>query len=171
MLSIILDRLKKHRNPVKYWRNLGAKIGDNCEIFSSASLGGEPYLVSIGNNVRITTNVVFITHDGGVWVLRNQKKELADIDRFGEIHIGNNVHIGNNAVIMPGVTIGDNCIIGVGTIVTKNIPSDSIVAGIPGRVIETIDEYYKKHINDFVHTSKLNYNDKKEYLLNNIVSK
>ena len=63
-------------------------------------------MIEIGDNVRITSGVRFVTHDGGVWVLRHKYSELSDIDLFGKIRIGNNVHIGFNAIIMPGVTIG-----------------------------------------------------------------
>ena len=164
----IWDKFKKSRNPVKYWRALGASIGEGCDIFSSAYLGGEPYLVTIGNQVRITHNVLFITHDGGVWVLRNLDDRFKNIDKFGKIKIGNNVHIGTGAVIMPGVTIGNNCIIGVGAVVTKDVPDNSIVVGIPARVIKTIDEYAQQHCDDFFPTKHLSYDEKKKYLLNNI---
>ena len=55
-------------------RKKGVKIGDNSEIYSTVSFGSEPYLISIGNNVRITAGVHFVTHDGGMWVLRNNGK-------------------------------------------------------------------------------------------------
>lgn len=140
------------------------KIGYNCSVYDNVSFGSEPYLIEIGNNVRITKGVTFITHDGGVWVLRNNGM-LKDADIFGEIKIGNNVHIGINAVIMPGVTIGDNVIIGVGAVVTKDIPSNSISAGIPARVIRTLDEYFEKNKNKVDYTKQLNSIDKKDYLL------
>ena len=60
-----------------------------------------------------------------------------------KVVIGNNVYIGQKAMILRGVTIGDNVIIGAGAIVTKDIPSDSVVAGIPARVVCTLDEYYQ----------------------------
>lgn len=165
MFRMIFDRILKYSNPVKYWKKKGATIGHGCEIFSSAVLGGEPYLVTIGNNVRITTNVTFVTHDGGVWVLRNLIPDLSDVDRFGTISIGNNVHIGNNAIIMPNVKIGNNCIIGVGSIVTKDIPDNSVVVGIPARVIETIEEYYEKNSSNLLHTKKFSYEEKRRIVL------
>lgn len=118
-------------------------------------------MIEIGDNVRITSGVRFVTHDGGVWVLRHKYSELSDIDLFGKIRIGNNVHIGFNAIIMPGVTIGDNCIIGCGTIVTHDIPANSIVVGVPGRVIESVGEYAAKHDDDFMHTKKMATDEKK----------
>lgn len=104
------------------------------EIFSSAFLGGESYLVEIDNHVRINNNVTFITHDGGEWVLREMDPSLSDVDLFGIIKVGNNIQINNDVMIMliiPGVTIGNNCIIGAGAIVTKDIPYNSVAVGIP----------------------------------------
>ena len=91
--------------------------------------------------------------------------EAEKIDLFGKIKIGNNVHIGTNATIMPGVIIGDNCIIGCGAVVTKKIPDNSVAVGVPARVIESIDDYIKKHANDFDYTKELSAREKKEYLL------
>lgn len=168
MLKTLIDRYKKSRNPVKYWRSLGAKIGEDCEIYSSASLGGEPYLITVGDKVRINSNVIFVTHDGGVWVLRNLREEFRDIDKFGKITIGNNVHIGTGAVIMPGVTVGNNCIIGVGAVVTRDIPDNSIAVGVPARVIKTVEEYAEQHKSEFFNTKHMTPEEKREYLLNNI---
>jgi len=141
----------------------GVKIGANSEIYPDVDFGSEPYLVSLGDNVRVTQGVKFITHDGGVWVLRNLKK-LPNADKFGTINIGSNVHIGINSIIMPGVTIGDNCVIGCGAIVTKDIPSNSVAVGSPARVIENIDEYYDKIKDKCDFTKNLSYQEKKEYL-------
>ena len=168
MLKALINRYKKYRNPIKYWRDLGASIGEGCDIYSSASLGSEPYLVCIGNRVRVAGNVLFTTHDGGAWVLRNLHEELRDVDKFGKIVIGNNVHIGAGAVIMPGVTIGNNCIIGVGAVVTRDVPDNSIAVGIPARVIKTVDEYAEQHKEEFVHTKHMPSAEKKAYLLNSI---
>lgn len=88
--------LKKMRNlifppkNVDFYRKLGVSIGKNCEIYENVSFGSEPYLVSMGEHVRVTKGVQFITHDGGVWVLR-KKYNKDNIDIFGKITIGNNV--------------------------------------------------------------------------------
>lgn len=160
------ERINRYRNPISYWRRLGATIGEGCEIQPKADFGGEPYLITIGDHVRINNDVQLITHDGGVWVIRWLKESCTDIDLFGKISIGNNVHIGNRATIMPGVNIGDNCIIGCGAIVTKSVPNNSVVAGIPARIIESVDEYYEKNAARFTHTKGLNEKDKKAFLEN-----
>ena len=151
-INAVIERLCYRIDPVAYSRKRGAKIGEQCELRGRYPFGSEPYLVSIGNHVRINSGVEFVTHDGSTWVLRGLAgtsttfpKELAKADIFGKIVIGNNVQINTNAMILPGVTIGDNCIIGAGAIVTKDIPSGCVAAGIPARVIETVEEYYEKH--------------------------
>ena len=107
--------------------------------------------------------MTFITHDGGVHVLRKLTGNKK-LDYFGRIKIGNNVFIGNNATIMPGVSIGNNVVIGYGSIVTKDIPDESVVAGIPAKIIETIDEYSKKKIAKTVETKQLSKKDKEKFL-------
>lgn len=151
---------------VSMLRKLGVTIGDNCEIYKNDIVwGSEPYLITIGDNVRITAGVKFVTHDGGLWTLRALGKGN-DIDKFGRIKIGNNVHIGWDSIIMPGVEIGDNCVIGCGAVVTKNIPSNTVSVGVPAKVIMTIDEYYQKNKKYFLNTKYMDAKTKKEYLLN-----
>ncbi len=118
---------------IKYLRKKGAIIGADCEIYRTANFGSEPYLISIGNHVRINEGVQLVTHDGGVWVLRDERAGFGNAfkkaDRFGKIKIGNNVHIGTNTIIMPNVEIGDNVVIATGAVVTKNVPSNTIWGG------------------------------------------
>ncbi len=171
IFSRIMDFINRKVNNIKYWEKKGLIIGNNCEIYQSASFGSEPYLIKIGNRVRINKGVEFITHDGGIWVIRNltvkfNDPKLKNADLIKRIEVGNNVHIGTNAIIMPGVKIGNNCIIGCGAIVTKDIPSNSIAVGIPARIIETLDEYYIKNKDKFVYTKKMPEKSKKKYLLN-----
>lgn len=108
-------------------------IGENCEIYKSANFGSEPYLISLGNHVRVNSGVTFVTHDGGYWVLRDPCAGFGDkyknADRFGKINVQDNVHIGTNAIIMPGVEIGKNSIIACGAVVTHNVPPNSIWGG------------------------------------------
>lgn len=166
LIRKLIDKIFHRVSPVKYWRSKGCIIGRDAEIYNSASFGSEPYLITIGNHVRINAGVKLITHDGGVWVLRGLNKEYEDIDIFGRIAIGNNVHIGTNAIIMPKVSIGNNVIIGCGSIVTKNVPDNCIVAGIPATIIEDLSLYESKNKGRFLHTKKLSNQEKKRLLLN-----
>lgn len=62
----------------------------------------------------------------------------------GRVNIGNNVRFGQHCTVLKGVTIGDNCFIGAGSIVTKDIPANSIAVGIPCKVVCTLEEFHKK---------------------------
>lgn len=173
MFKKFREKIARHRDYIGFLKKKGCKIGERCEIYLSADFGSEPYLITLGNHVRVNSDVRFVTHDGGVWVVREKgfnsgvefKDDRQKIDLFGKIIVGNNVHIGTGAIIMPGVNIGNNCIIGCGAIVTKSVPDNSVAVGVPARVIETTEEYIKKHIGDFDYTKYLNSDEKKEYLL------
>lgn len=122
-------------------------------------------MITIGNHVRITKGVKFITHDGGLWVPRELGMVDKYADKFGRIKIGDNTNIGWNAIIMPGVEIGRNCIVGCGAVVTKNVPENSVVAGVPARVIETVQQYAVKNKAICLLTKNLSAIEKREYLL------
>jgi len=126
---------------IKVARHLGCKIGNNC-IFGNIDLGTEPYLITIGNNCQITSNVSFITHDGATLVIKNKYQFKGT--KYGKIIINDNVYIGNNCIILPGIVIGENTIIGAGSVVTKSIPPNMIYAGNPAKFICTLEEYFDK---------------------------
>lgn len=165
----IIQRIIKKRNVNKYWRKRGVEIGDNTRLVSSVVFGSEPYLIKIGSNCNITDYVEFMTHDGGCHVLRNLFPEMSDIDCFkGKTIIGDNVYIGNHACIMPGIKIGSNCIIGYGAIVTKDIPDNSVVAGVPARIICDVNTYKEKNSKFMIHTKKMSAEEKRHFLENGI---
>jgi acetyltransferase-like isoleucine patch superfamily enzyme len=133
MLTIDNTRL------IEIARKKGVQIGDNCRLYS-ANFGSEPYLITIGNHVTVTSGVQFITHDGGVWVFR--ENELPNADIVGGITIEDNCFIGTNAIILPNIKIGRNSIVAAGSVVTKSIPPNSIVGGVPASLIKTTDQYF-----------------------------
>lgn len=152
------------KKKTKLIRKMGVKVGEGCEFYTNISFGSEPYLITLGDNVRVTNGVNFVTHDGGIWILRKMQL-LEDADIFGTITVGNNVHIGINSIIMPGVKIGNNCVIGCGAVVTKDIPDNSIAVGVPARVIKTTQQYYEKCKMNCDFTKHMNFNEKREYLI------
>lgn len=145
-------------------KKIGLSFGKNLDICGHVSFGSEPFLISLGDNVRITEGVSFITHDGGVSVLRNLYSENSLDDVFGRIVVGNNVHIGINTTIMPNVKIGNNVVIGCGSIVTHDIPDNCVAAGCPARIIESLEEYKAKVDKKAVKTKCLSFKEKKEFL-------
>ncbi|MGB4256363.1 MAG: DapH/DapD/GlmU-related protein [Phycisphaerae bacterium] len=84
-----------------------------------------------------------------MWVFRDKHPEIS---LLAPIRVGNNVFIGYGAIILAGVTIGDNVVIGAGAVVTKDIPSNSVAAGVPPRVIKSLDEYWTSIQGRAVHT-------------------
>ena len=93
-------------------------------------------LVEFGDNVFIGPNCGFYTSGHPLdYKTRNKGLEYAK-----PIKVGNNVWIGGNVCVLPGVTIGDNCVIGAGSVVNKNIPKNSIAVGNPCKVIKRLQE-------------------------------
>jgi len=89
------------------------------------------YKVTIGNNVHISTNVQI--HSGRLILEQNPRKHTK-----APIIIQDNVWLATNVVILAGVTIGENSVIAASSVVTKNIPANSLVMGIPAKVIKKI---------------------------------
>jgi acetyltransferase-like isoleucine patch superfamily enzyme len=135
--SAILQMGYSSSNIANYFRKQGARIGDHCEI-QVKSLGTEPYLVNIGNHVLISKGVEFHTHDGGVWIFRDK---IPGLRVYGLITIGDNCIIGKDAQLLPNIRIGRNSIVGAGSVVISDIPPDSIVMGVPARVISSVPKY------------------------------
>lgn len=145
----------------RYAKYKGVNLGENNMVADYDHWGTEPYLIKIGDNCQLTHGCKFFTHGGGN-VLRNK---YPDFDVFGRIAIGNWCYIGTNALIMPGVTLGDNVLVAAGSIVTKSVPSNSIVAGNPAKIICSIDDYYNRNKKFNIHTKGLSYKEKKEKLI------
>ena len=92
--------------------------------------------IEIGDNVMIGPNVSIITAGHPV----SPKCRLKGLQYNADVKIGNNVWIGAGVNVLPGVTIGDNCVIGAGSVVTRDIPAGSLAAGVPCKVIRPITE-------------------------------
>ncbi len=129
------------KSPEQWARERGVRIGKGCEI-SCREFSSEPYLIEIGDYVRIARGTSFYTH-GGIIPLRKLHND-PELDQFGKIKIGNYTSIGANCMIMPGVTIGNNCIVGGGSVVTKSVPDGCMVAGNPAKFIGYTDDFYNK---------------------------
>lgn len=159
-LNLVARRCHRAFNPVSEARRSGVTIGNDCRLIN-VKFGSEPYLITIGDHVSITSSE-FVTHDGGVWVFRQQEP---DIDVVAPIKVGNNVFIGLGCIILPGVTIGDNVVIGAGAVVSRNIPSNVVAVGIPAKPICTLDEYKTSVDNEKLLTKQMDQSAKRAYFL------
>ena len=145
-----LDYEKKE----KYLKDVFADCGDNCyiELPFHANFGG--HHVHLGSHVYVNSGCTFVD-DGHIYIGDNtmfgpnvvlataghpldveQRKQGLQFNK--DIHIGANVWIGAGAIILPGITIGDNSIVGAGSVVTKDVPANVVVAGNPAKVIKTL---------------------------------
>lgn len=123
--------LKKH----KIFHYIGEKVS-----YKTTLLPAEPFLVAIHDNVWLAAGVRLITHSLTCDVFNN----MLDTDeykcQFGKIEIHSNVFVGAGATIMYNVTIGQNVIIAPGAVVTKDVPSGSVVGGVPAKIIGNFEE-------------------------------
>ena len=97
--------------------------------------------LEIGSRVSISSGVHIYTHDSTDYRMFNLPKDVIEGTHIkrAPVKIGSNVQIGANSVILPGVTIGDNVIIGALSLVNRDIPSNSVAAGTPCKVIKSYD--------------------------------
>ncbi|MEA9389296.1 acyltransferase [Acerihabitans sp. TG2] len=163
ILKRVYLKFIKKINGVLWARKMGVKVGNDCRLID-VTFSSEPYLVSIGNHVS-ATRVHFETHDGGVWIFRDN---FPNWDIVGKIKIGNNVFIGHGVTILPGVTIGDNIVIGACSVVNKDLKSNAIYAGVPAKKIRDLDSYFEKCRVNSVETKFMTLHEKEKFLLNRL---
>jgi acetyltransferase-like isoleucine patch superfamily enzyme len=142
LLRYIYLRIYSKVDHIGYAQKIGVSLGENVHIYGDpfSMFGTEPWCITLGNNVHITRDVIFVTHDGGTLLFRDK---VADLEITDPILIGNNVYIGVRSIILPGVHIGNNCIIAAGAVVSKDIPDNCVVGGVPARLIKSFDHYYE----------------------------
>lgn len=156
MIKRIIDKIigytcrYSNNSFIKYLRNKGIAIGEGNKFrpFSTKIDLTRPSLVTIGNNCYFNENFCLLTHDWVTHVFINSGREF--LPSSGRVTIGNNVSTGQNVTILKGVTIGDNVFIGANSVVTKDIPSNSIAVGIPCKVVMSLDDYYHRRKQDCV---------------------
>ena len=119
-----------------FWCDYGynIEIGDNFYANHNLVILDAAKVI-FGNNVFIGPNCSFYTVNHPLdYETRNKGLEYAK-----RITVGNNVWMGGNVVVLPGITIGDNSVIGAGSVVTKDIPSNSVAVGNPTKVIKVLN--------------------------------
>ncbi|MGN0580802.1 MAG: acyltransferase [Ruminococcus sp.] len=129
------EYIKKH--------HVFANMGENCIVmFRKVPLHSK--LISIGNNVRIASNVTFVTHDVIHKMLNTKYAPEKVYPEFkGCIEIKDNVFIGANTTVLSNVLIGPNVIIGACSLVNKDI-SEGVYAGVPAKYICSLEDFLAK---------------------------
>jgi acetyltransferase-like isoleucine patch superfamily enzyme len=132
---------------VAFLRRQGVRIGPHTAVLCRPEdFGSEPWLVELGARVSIASGVVFITHDGASRVFRERiEGGSAFGNRFGPIRVRDNSMVGLRAILMPGVTIGPDSIVGAGSLVTRDVPPGTVVSGSPARAVCTLDQYVERY--------------------------
>lgn len=128
----------------------GVKIGKHCTICSYL-LTKEPFLIEIGDETIVSTNVTFVTHDNSAKLVFGSHGDL-----FGKIQIGSRCFIGQNSTILYGVRLADNIIVAAGSVVTKSFDdSNIIIGGNPARVISSWDKYKEKYESNAIRRNEM----------------
>ena len=123
-----------------FYADFGKNITVGEDVFINACCHFQDHGgVTLGDGCQIGHNVVFATLN------HELLPERRNVTHPAPIVLGKKVWVGSNATILQGVTIGDNAIVAAGAVVTKDVPANTIVGGVPARVIKRIDESIKPH--------------------------
>lgn len=166
MIKRIVLKLYKVLNYGKYLKKIGVNLDENVHFVDrTTNFGSEPYLIFIHKNTKISNNVQFITHDGGTYVFRKEKK-YQDVIKFGKIEVGSNCFVGARSILLPNIKIGNNVVVAAGSVVTKSVPNDVVIAGNPAKIICSINEYKEKSL---INCSKYNKENFKKNKKNEVI--
>ena len=123
----------------EYLRKQGVRIGRNSSILYPSYVDGRlPYLLEIGDDVVISLYVTILTHDAA-------SAYAGDLVKVGRVRIHDHVFIGANTTVMCNVSIGPNAIVGAGSVVSRDVPPDSVAAGNPAKLVCSMDQFTAKH--------------------------
>lgn len=109
----------------------------------------EPNKIYVGENTVIAKGTTLLTHDFSIecgLVAIGETRSDYEVQFLKEIHVGKDCFIGARSFILPGTTIGNNCIIGAGSVVSGDVPDNSIYAGNPAHFIAHTDEWARKKL-------------------------
>lgn len=142
IVSFVRAFIHSKVDPNGYAKWAGVSLGERVRFYGlrPGMFGSEPWMITIGDDCHITSGCQFVTHDGGTLVLRHRDPTL---EISAPVSLGSRVYLGINTIVLPGVTIGDNVVVGAGSVVTRDIPGNSVAVGSPARVIKSLDEYFE----------------------------
>ena len=146
-LIMLLNREIPTEILVKRGLNVGKNFNRQQGCFIDPS---HCFLITIGNNVTMSIRVTLLAHDAST-------KKLLGYTKIGQIRIDDNVFIGANTTILPNVKIGENSIIGSGSLVTHDIPDNSVAVGVPAKVICNTEEFKQKNYMIYIIKLKISF--------------
>ena len=146
-IAIIPSAIDRTKYIIK--KKLFAEVGENF-FFQPRIIPLNAEYIHIHNNVAVASDVTFICHDVMQKVFNNLAEQKQVVKKYGCIEIKDNVFIGSNSTILYDVRIGPNAVVAAGSVVTKDVPPNTVVGGVPARVIGSFEELYKKRVAESV---------------------
>ena len=123
-------------------------IGSHCKFFAPRETSIDtqrPHMLHIGDYVKFTSGVTVLCHDYSRSTFVNMTEGVySNVGEAKFTYIGDNVFLGINAIVLMGAHIGNNCVVGAGSVVAGSFPNGVVIAGNPAKIICTIDEFYEK---------------------------
>lgn len=137
LLRTLLNRVRGY--PSTAWLvKRGLTLGRDVYLGDVSFDHGFLWLISIGDESVLSSDVRIVAHDGST-------KHWTGYIRLGRVDIGRRVYIGAGSLVLPGVRVGDDAIIGAGSVVTRDVPPRTVVAGNPAVEVATLDDFVAKH--------------------------
>jgi len=141
-----LSNFKRVLFPQNYLQKLlkrGLSVGENFNMQQGVILDDSHcWHITIGDDVTLAPYVHILAHDAST-------KHFIGYTKIGKVDIGNKVFIGASSMVLPGVIIGDNVVIGAGSLVNIDIPSNSVAVGNPIKIVSSIDNFIQKKESEF----------------------
>jgi maltose O-acetyltransferase len=132
-LALFLGRFR--RKTLARLLDGGLRVGERLHVGQGVLIDGNaPWLIELGSDVTLSPNVHILAHDAS-------SKLRTGYTRLAQTRIGDRVFVGARTIVLPGVTIGDDCVIAAGSVVVSDIPPGSVAVGAPARVVSSMEEW------------------------------
>ena len=141
-LCLLALRTPKKRAAYLKEHNILGAMGDDCK-WGPWLVPLYPELIRVGNNVHVHKTARIVTHDmlNNFLKVRNPEMDFGHRERLGCVELQDNVYIAMNCTVMPDVRVNKDCIVTAGSVVTSDIPENSVATGNPAKVVGRFDMY------------------------------
>jgi maltose O-acetyltransferase len=144
----------RHYKRIQGWIRNGLQLGENVTIMPTARIDDEySYLVKIGNNCSLSHGTNILAHDATPF------KFTDGCTKMQMVELSDNVFVGSDVIILPGCSIGPNVTIAAGSVVNKDIPPNSCIAGVPARRYQSFDEFLQSIEKQILDSGIIQYSD------------